>query len=195
MSSPEPPGGLQEYVAGVSTIEGTPLGGDLSSVHLESPTNQPSNNGEEPAGQQPNRPVTLIGVAPEGSGSPASANGGGETYSGPVVEVKDLRVEATSDQVTVELITDGPPELSSRSATDPPRLIVRLPYTRIARGSSFPTSVALNVPLVERVVIAETSDDSIVTVLLVIYMGPGTRYTVGSDAQSVRVIISAASKG
>ncbi|HDS29662.1 MAG TPA: AMIN domain-containing protein [Firmicutes bacterium] len=103
--------------------------------------------------------------------------------------VTDLRVVATRDSVTIEVVTDGPAELVSSHASDPPRLVVRLPNARILNGASVPSAVNLNTDLVERVNLFQTSTDSNV-VLLVVYLGENTRHTVGSDVRTVRVTIT-----
>ncbi len=144
-------------------------------------------------------PVTLIGwestLENDNSGVPgesAQVEGSqfpeGEEETQILIEIIDLRLDATLDSVTVELTTDRPAELISSQADEPPRLVVRLPGARIRPGANVPSTVTLNTPLVERVNLFETSADTSV-VLLIIYLGQETRYTVGSDATTVRVTI------
>ena len=111
-----------------------------------------------------------------------------------LIEIIDLRLDATLDSVTIELSTDRPAELISSQADEPPRLVVRLPGARIRPGANVPLTVTLNTPLVERVNLIETSDDNSV-VLLIIYLGQDANYTVGSDATTVRVNIGRGTGG
>lgn len=104
--------------------------------------------------------------------------------------VVDLRVLATSEQVTIELITDEAVAFSTSNASDPSRLIIRIPDARIATGSA--DNVALNVPLVERVNLIESSTDNRI-VVLVVYLGENTRHSVASEGRTVRVTVWTAS--
>lgn len=159
--------------------------------------------------EQPERdgftPVTLIGwestldndnsgVPGEGTQVEGSQAEEGEEETQIPIEIIDLKLDATLDSVTVELITDRPAELISSHADEPPRLVIRLPGARIRPGANVPLTVTLNTPLVERVNLIETSADNSV-VLLIIYLGQETRYTVGSDATTVRVIIGTGTGG
>lgn len=150
-------------------------------------------------------PVTLIGwestlendnsgVPGEGAQVEGSQVEEGEEETQIPIEIIDLKLDATLDSVTVELTTDRPAELISSQADEPPRLVVRLPGARIRPGANVPLTVTLNTPLVERVNLIETSADNSV-VLLIIYLGQEARYTVGSDATTVRVIIGRGTGG
>ncbi len=137
--------------------------------------------------------LTLIGPEPEEEveepeGTGIAGSGDGQVEGPELLEVLDMSVSASDDAVTVEVITDRPAAFSTSSATDPPRLLVRLPDARLDPGASIDNSVTLNVPPVERVNLIEGSSDNKV-VILVIYLGEESRHSVTADARAVRVSI------
>jgi hypothetical protein len=194
--------GLQAALESMSS--GTAAAGGTAGQTSGAAGSQPEGTSERDRQDQGSgdSPTTLIGgTSTATSGNTGSAVGSTqveetdeegeeeEIYSG--IEILDLRVVATEDSVSIEVATDGPAELVTSQASDPPRLVVRLPNARIADGAGVPSEVRLNTPLAERVNLIKTSADSNV-VLLVVYLGQGTRFTVGSDARTVRVTITAA---
>jgi tetratricopeptide (TPR) repeat protein len=151
----------------------------------ETPQAQPETQTAENTESPEDTPVTLLGRPSEEPGEVESPE------ATPITEILDFSVEATADQVTIQLATSSPAAFGSSAATDPPRLIVRIPDARLAL-SSLGRSVALNTPLVERVNLVESSTDSNV-VILVIYLGGATRHAVAADARSLRVSVGRAS--
>lgn len=142
-------------------------------------------------------PITLIGGDPGvlTSGNPEIEKPDSDIsdFSTPevglIVEILDLEISATHDQVSVNVIVDRPAAFSTSTASDPPRLIIRLPGTRIAAGSSIIRDININVPLVERVHLGEGSTDNKTVAILVIYLGENVHHSVSADDHSVRVRI------
>jgi hypothetical protein len=182
----------QNDTLGLMTIEGYPVPGSPESATQQpvARISAPSIREGEPVQPEVNEegPVTLIG---DGSGSrPGGTDLLGGDGSERIIDVQDLRVDATSDRVTIVLATSGPAEFSSRSATGPQRLIVRVSHARVSPGGGCPNGMALNVPLVSRIAVAKSSDSGEKTVLLVVYMADGARYTVGSDSSGIRITVT-----
>ncbi len=142
-------------------------------------------------------PLTLIGGEPDvlTSGTPDSDEPDGDVSDsttpeeGLIIDILDFEISATNDMVSVNLIVNSPAAFSTSTASDPPRLIVRLPGTRIAPGSSIIRDININVPLVERVHLGEGSADNKTVAILVIYLGENVRHSVSADDHSVRVRI------
>jgi len=114
-----------------------------------------------------------------------------DTYS--PVQVSDLKVSATDSHVIIEIVTSRAAALSTSLGSDPVRLFVRIPDAQVALGSQIPGSLALNVPLVERINVIDGSDTN-VYISLVIYLGDGARYSVSSQSSSVIINIESASE-
>jgi hypothetical protein len=106
-----------------------------------------------------------------------------------IINVQDLQVSATTEQVSLNFVVDNPAAFSTSTASDPTRLIVRIPNAQISEGSGIIRDVNINVPLVERVHLGEGNSDSGPFVILVIYLGENVHYSVSAESQSVRVII------
>jgi len=162
---------------------------DTPGAAVETPQAQPQRQTAEEAESPEGGPVTLLDGRPEEPGEVGTAEAG--AAAAPLTEILDFGVEATAEQVTIRLMTDRPAAFSSSVASDPPRLIVRMPDARLAL-SSLGCSMVLNTPLVERVNLVESSTDSNV-VILVVYLGEATRHAVAADARSLRVSVGRAS--
>lgn len=141
-----------------------------------------------------NVPVTLIGASDPDV--PATSDPDveeltdeTETEEFSVVEVLDLEVSATTERVSITLLVDSPAAFSTSTASEPSRLIVRVPNAQIAEGSGIIRDININVPLVDRVHLGEGASDTSTYVILVIYLGEDVRHSVSADAQSVRVSI------
>lgn len=155
---------------------------------------------EPDSSEDESSPVTLIGVS---SGSEAESDSedrdgthnaqadSADSDDEALVDIVDFRVLATSEQVTLEIVTTEQVAFSTSNASDPPRLIVRIPDSRIATSSNEASDIALNVPLVERINLIQSSTDNRLVVLIV-YLGDNTRHSVASDARTVRVTVSRA---
>jgi hypothetical protein len=164
---------------------------DTGSDDSQPESTEPDSTGDESA------PVTLIGAdsgseaedeAEDRDGTQNAQTDSAGSEAEPLTDIVDFRVLATSEHVTIEIVTDEPVPFSTSTASDPPRLIVRIPDARIATGSNAASDVALNVPLVERVNLIESSTDNRI-VVLVVYLGEDTRHSVASDARTVRVTV------
>ena len=106
-----------------------------------------------------------------------------------IIEVLDLQVSATNELVTISVLVNSPAAFSTSTATEPSRLIVRIPDAQISEGSGIIRDVNINVPIVERVHLGEGESDSGPFVILVIYLGENVRHSVSAESQSVRVRI------
>jgi hypothetical protein len=162
------------------------IAGELSGTIPWSSLVHPASNEIKTEVPVKNKPQTLIGTD---TVQPAVDSGekNPPVVQEPVAWVRDVNVNATADKVTINFLTSGTIELSSRSSGNPSRLIIRLPRVKVAEGANFPRNISLNTSLVDRVAVVESSDDNIMTVLLVLYLGENVRWSVGSDAQAIRV--------
>lgn len=162
------------------------------SAKIQAPQEKKDEEKSSPAGKERNR-VTLIGE--ENSEKDTTATGGTETeekkgsYLGPVIEILDLAFSATSENVLVQINTSGPVELHYRSASNPPRLVLRLSRAAISSNAHFPENITVNTPLVDRITMIQSPEEKS-TVIFMIYLGEDARYSVSSDSMSVRVNIS-----
>jgi len=148
------------------------------------------------AEENEDEPVTLIGVETGSSDVniedapttllPASDLLAADTTG--LVDIKDMRLLVTEERVTLVMETSGPVEFSTRSASDPSRLILRLQRARIAPGASVSKSIGVDVSLLSHVTIVESEPDSNV-IVLVLYLGADTRHTVAGEAARLRVIL------
>jgi len=162
----------------------------------DSQVESPTDNMEEP---RETGPVTLIGSDPgETDNDELNRTEGTENAedqevrdANPAIEVLDLKVSASQEQVRIEIVTNQPAVFSTSRGDDPPRLFVRIPDARIAAGASFLRSANLNVPLVERINFIENADSNMY-VSLVIYLGADTRHSVAAESRSVIITISRA---
>jgi hypothetical protein len=174
-----------------------------SPPHVAAPVNiiDPDDESNNAAAANPSEPETSQPLNLIGAGNPDvpttsdpgvdEGNGGGSDVPDelPVINVTDLQVSATSEQVSLNLVVDNPAAFNTSTATDPSRLIVRIPNAQISEVSSIIRDVNFNVPLVERVHLGEGTSDSGPFVILVIYLGENVRHSVSAESQSVRVRI------
>ncbi len=156
---------------------------------------QSQDNEDESSSNNETSVITLIGSG-SGSGESASdetdisdadASEGTETTA--IVEIYDLRVDSTTDQVIIELFTSNPAAISTSRGTEPSRLFVRIPDARLSEGAGIARSISLNTDLVERINVVENTDSNL-WVSLVVYFDQNTRQSVAADARSIRVTIT-----
>ncbi|MCX6646106.1 MAG: AMIN domain-containing protein [bacterium] len=163
-----------------------------------SPAAAPVNiiNPAPPSEPESPQPLNLIGTGNPDvptTSDPGVDDSNGEIPNVPdevsITNVQNLQVSATTEQVSLNLVVDNPAAFSTSTASDPTRLIVRIPNAQISEGSSIIRDVNFNVPLVERVHLGEGTSDSGPFVILVIYLGENVHYSVSAESQSVMVRI------
>ena len=140
-------------------------------------------------------PVTLIGLNGGTEETDGTAEPDGTDIADTItednegtVEIRDITLSATTNKVTVQIFSNEPPEFSTSSATEPKRLILRLQNSVFAPGSRILRNINVNVPVVDRVTIVENEPDNKV-IVLVLYLGEDTRYTVTGESGVLKVIL------
>jgi len=161
-----------------------------------SQTDQPRDTIIENSSSDESGVVTLIG-SDSGPGDAETTDVTGEaatdasdgTESAVIVEIYDLRVETSPDQVTIELFTSNPAAIGTSRGSEPPRLFVRIPDARLVPGAGIARSISLNTDLVERINIVDNTENNL-WVSLIVYLDQNTRHSVAADSRSIRVTIT-----
>jgi len=140
------------------------------------------------------QPVDLIGSGRSEDSGSVDTDTAPEPEENSLVSITDLRVDAVQNQVTIEIVGNTQMAFGSSSASDPPRLIIRIHNSQLSEGAGIPSSVSINTFLVERVNVVESSTDNSDVVMLVVYLGTQTRQSVSSGTNSVRIVITEATE-
>ncbi len=176
------------------TVGGSPISEPeeiLSSDEMESSPGESSDmqTTEETDNPDDSELISLIG--PEESDSEIIIMDSEDSTEPVIAEILDLYVNAEQDCVTIKIITDQPVAFSTSRGIEAPRLFIRIPDARIAVESNIVRSVVLNVPLVERINLVESTDSNMY-VSLIVYINQDARYSVAADSRSVNITITEA---
>lgn len=161
----------------------------------DSTNNQKPVTNDKPDSSDSGGKVTLIGSnngsgeKTESSSGNGSNNADGSTADlSSVVELRDVSFEATTQRVDIILRLSGPVEFSTRSASEPLRLTLRLRKTKLSQELQNLRTINVKVPLLDRIALVESnpSGDELV---LVMYLGADTGYTVAAETNLLRVIL------